>query len=98
MFSSLYVAYQSREGDLHQFFSHENHAYPRALSVYGEFRDSDDKSDIFKEFDKYIEPSTSLPQSTAEVVDGSAAVQAVIPRESKNFEQYCRKDFAGYTH
>ena len=35
-------------------------------------------------------------QSTAEAVDGIAAVQAVIPPELNNFEQYCRKDFAGY--
>ena len=87
LFLSLYVACQSREGDLHQFFSHENHAYPPALSVYGELRNSDTKSDIPKEFAKYVEPSTSRPQSTAEVVDGAAAVQAVIPRESNYFEQ-----------
>ena len=29
-------------------------------------------------------------------IDGAAVVQAVIPQESDNFEQYCRKDFAGY--
>ena len=96
LFSSLYVSSQSREGDLDQFFFLENHAYPPALSVYGELRNSDTKSDILKEFDKYAKPSTSRPQSTAEAVDGAAAVQAVISREPTNFEQYCRKDFAGY--
>ena len=95
-FWSSYVACQSREGDLHQFFSHENHAYPPALSVYGDFRNSDTKSDILKEFDKYVEPSTSRPQSTAEVVDGAVVVQAVLPQGSNSSEQYCRKDFAGY--
>ena len=96
LFSSLYVACQIREGDLHQFFSHENHAYPPELSVYGDLRNSDTKSDILKEFNKYVEPSTSRPQSTAEVADGAAAVQTVISRESNNFEQYCRKEFPDY--
>ena len=43
LFLSLYVACQRREGDLHQFFSNENHAYPPALSVHGELRNSDTK-------------------------------------------------------
>ena len=64
--------------------------------MYGDFRNSDTKSDIFKEFDKYVEPSTSRPQSTAEVVDGAVVVQAVLPQGSNSSEQYCRKDFAGY--
>ena len=85
LFSSLYVACQIREGDLHQFFSHENHAYPPELSVYGDLRNSDTKSDILKEFNKYVEPSTSRPQSTADVADGA-----------NNFEQYCRKEFPDY--
>ena len=61
-----------------------------------DIRNSDTKSDILKEFNKYVELPTSRPQSTDEIVDGAAAVQVVIPRESNNFEQYCRKDFAGY--
>ena len=68
---SLYVACESHKGDLHQFFSH---TYPPALSVYGELRNSDTKTDILKEFDKYIEPSISRPQTTAEVLDGAASV------------------------
>ena len=81
LFLSLYIACQNHEGDLHQLFSHENHAYPLALSVSGELRISDTKSDILKEFDKYVEPSTSRPQSPAEVVDGAAAVPTVTPQE-----------------
>ena len=48
--------------------------------MYRELRNSYTKSDILKELDKYVEPSTSPPQSTDEVLDGAAAVQAVIPR------------------
>ena len=65
LFLSLYVACQSREGDLKLFFYCKNHAYPPVLLVYGELHNSDTKSDVLKEFDKYGEP---CPQSTAEIL------------------------------
>ena len=64
--------------------------------MYGELCNSYTKSDILKECDKYVEPSTSFPQRTAEVTDGAVAVQTVIPQKLNNFEQYCRKDSSGY--
>ena len=41
--------------------------------MYCALCNSGTKSDILKEFGKYIEPSTSRPQSTVEVADGVAA-------------------------
>ena len=38
LFSRLYIACQTREGDLENFFRHENHAYPPALSLLGKLR------------------------------------------------------------
>lgn len=38
LFASLYVACQRREGDLEDFFSHENHVYPPSISEYGKLR------------------------------------------------------------
>ena len=35
LFSRLYIASQLREGDIEEFFAHENHAYPPALSQMG---------------------------------------------------------------
>ena len=32
LYSNLYVAYENREGDLEEFFAHENHANPPSLS------------------------------------------------------------------
>ena len=31
LYASLYVSCQSREGDLADFFAHENHAYPPSI-------------------------------------------------------------------
>ena len=36
--SRLYISCQTRHGDLDQFFSHENHAAPPALSTSGKLR------------------------------------------------------------
>ena len=38
LFSRLYIASQTRDGDLQEFFKHENQAYPPALSQGGVLR------------------------------------------------------------
>ena len=45
LFARLYVACQTRDGDIDEFFRHENHAYPPALSSYGQLRKGK-KSDL----------------------------------------------------
>ena len=36
LFSRLYISCQTREGNLDEFFKHENHSFPPSLSVSGE--------------------------------------------------------------
>ena len=38
LYANLYVACQSREGDLDNFFAHKNHAFPVSLSECGKLR------------------------------------------------------------
>jgi hypothetical protein len=38
LYASLYVACQSRSGDLADFFAHENHSYPPSISEYEKLR------------------------------------------------------------
>ena len=38
LYANLYVACQSREGDLDNFFAHKNHAFPVSISEYGKLR------------------------------------------------------------
>ena len=45
LFSSLFIAFQTRKGDLGHFFMHENRPYPPALSNLGEMRHNN-KSDV----------------------------------------------------
>ena len=41
----MYIKCQSREGNIEDFFKHNNHAFPPALSVLGKIR-STDKSEL----------------------------------------------------
>ena len=75
----MYVASQNREGDLEESFAHENHAYPPSLPIYSKMR-SADKSDTIKIFGNLAEASSVKPDLTAEVLDGPAVVEAVVPK------------------
>eukprot|EP00112_Aurelia_sp_Birch-Aquarium-sp1_P007725 Seg1843.10 transcript_id=Seg1843.10/GoldUCD/mRNA.D3Y31 product="hypothetical protein" protein_id=Seg1843.10/GoldUCD/D3Y31 len=72
LYTSLYVACQKRESDLDDFFSHENHSYPTALSVYGEIRHST-KSDCANLLTKYGEVRFEEPLVKGLTLDGAAS-------------------------
>ena len=95
LFSSLFVACQSRDGDMAQFFAHENHTYPPALSVYGNLRIAQ-KSDKLKILFNISEPVNIQPTCTAEVLDGAVVVQCIVPRASSNFDQYYNTEFLSF--
>ena len=56
----MYVACQNREGDLEEFFAHDNHAYPQSLLIYSEIRLTD-KSDTIKIFENLVETFSVKP-------------------------------------
>lgn len=88
LFASLYVACQTREGDIGEFFVHENHAYPPSISEYGKLRKGN-KSEFLKCLDKYGEVDHEPPPLvTAKVIDGAVLVQMTPPGKSKTFEEY----------
>ena len=95
LYASLYVACQTRESDLDDFFSHENHSYPPALSVYGKIRHST-KSDCVKVLTKYGEVCCEEPLVTGLILDGAAIVQMTPAGESKKFGEYADKEFANH--
>ena len=90
LFANLYVACQSRQGDLENFFSHENHSYP-ILSEYGRLRKCSNKSDFLKCLEDLSKPSLESPVE-AKIVDGAAFVNINQPKTSTTFEEYCFKE------
>ena len=46
LFSRMYVSCQNGDGDVGNFFHHENHAWPPSLAEDGNMRTSENKSDL----------------------------------------------------
>ena len=95
LFSRLYVACQTRGGDLNTFFKHENQAYPPSLSEQGELRHGN-KSEIVTCLESLVPTEDSQPTATTIVLDGAAIVNMLKPGVSKNFDEYAGQVFMPY--
>ena len=106
LFSSLYISCQTREGDLDEFFAHENQACPPSLSNMGKLR-LGTKSDIVGCLEKLV-PSTTredslpdvqpchVPTVDAVVIDGAAIVNMLNPGTASTFSDYASQVFLPY--
>ena len=95
LFSRLYLACQARDGDVDQFFSHENHACPPSLSQGGKLR-LGSKADLMP----CLEVETAAPEASplvdATFLDGAAVVQMLNPGTAKTFLDYAEQVFLPY--
>ena len=95
LFSRLYIACQSREGNPEEFFNNENQPYPPSLAKNGEMR-SGNKADLLHQLENLAQSSDSTPQTTAAVLDGDMIVQMLSPGASKTFSDYSNTVFMPY--
>ena len=97
LFSRLYIAFQSRDGNQDEFFYHENQAYPPSLSQHGKLR-LGTKADLLPCLETLIEQSDSLPSLHSDVVilNGAAVVNFLKPSVSSTFDNYAHKVFLPY--
>lgn len=96
LFSQLFIATQVRDTNLEEFFSHENHPWPPALSLNGKLRLPGNKSELLACIDPSIQPE---PPShfDAKIFDGAAMVH-ILPHEHKcTFGEYSDKIFIPWT-
>ena len=85
LFSQLYIASQQRDGDLEEFFKHENQPYPPSLSEFGQLRFGK-KSDLFACVNRESPPP---PESyNVKVFDGAAVVHALQVSSVSMFLEY----------
>lgn len=91
LFSKLFISCQSRECDLQEFFKHENHPYPAALSDGGKLY-SCQKSQLASILETYITLPDQEPDTEVIIVDGAALVHTLPPTRSKTFEDYAALD------
>ena len=85
----MFVACQARDGDLDNFFAHENHAYPVSLSEYVKLRKCSEKSDFLQCLDDIAKPSLSPPSVEVKIIDAAAFYNINKPKTLETFGQYC---------
>lgn len=96
MFSRMYISCQSRDGDMDEFFRHENQGAPPSLSDMGQLRQGN-KSDLIKCSDRLVQPSNNnLPAVDAKLLDGGVLVNMLIPKTCATFGDYAEQVFLPY--
>jgi hypothetical protein len=108
LFSSLFISCQTREGDLEEFFAHENQACPPSISNMGKLR-LGTKSDIVSCLEDLIPSSTNdvipdvqsssspgVPAVDAVILDGAVIVNMLKPGTARTFSDYATKIFMPY--
>lgn len=90
LFSRLYIACQTRSGDLDTFFAHENQPNPPSLSSNGTLRFGT-KSDLLACLEKMEPSERQSPPVDVLVLDGAAIIQMLAPGQCKTFDDYAAK-------
>ena len=90
LFSQLYVACQIRNGNLDDFFRHENQSFPPSLSKRGDIR-TGNKSDLIQCLEAISRVSMEKPFASRIELDGPAIVNILEPRDCSTFKDYSLK-------
>ncbi|XP_070210981.1 uncharacterized protein [Littorina saxatilis] len=81
----MFIDCQTRDGNIEEFFRHENQACPPALSDGGSLC-TGTKSDLLTCLEEVSDAKTETPVKTCFVLDGAAIVQMLKPAASKTSE------------
>ena len=95
LFRRPYIGCQMMDGNLEEFFRHENQACPPALSD-GESLRLGTKSDLLKWFEEFSRAQSEVPDTTCLVLDYSVLVQMLKPAVANNFDDYAQDVFIQY--
>ena len=84
----MYIACQCRDGNLEEFFAHENHSYPPSISVFGDLRFGK-KSDLLQCITEINDQSVLVaPDVDLIILDRAAIVNMMRPVDCKTFGDY----------
>ena len=95
LFSRLYIACQSRDGNLEAFFKHDNQAWPPSLSKAGKLRDGV-KSDVLVCLEGLGYNPNGTPQVYAKILDGAVVVNMLPTNAVSTFHEYIDDTFIPY--
>ena len=90
LFSQQYVACQIRNGNLNDFFRHENQSFPPSLSKNGDIR-TGNNTDLIQCLEAISGVSMEKPFASCIVLDGPAIVNILQPRDCSTFQDYSLK-------
>ena len=93
LFSRLYISCQVRDGNLQEFFKHENQPTPPSLASMGKLRVGQ-KSEFLPCFGQHTVPES--PEVDMKVLDGAAVVNMLPPKLCKTFDDYAKTVFLPY--
>ena len=100
LFARLFIACQTREGDLDDFFQHENQACPPSISDLGKLRLPKKKSELAECLQTCTTPKGEMPSNIdVIIIDGAAVVNMVKPGVAgaeKTFTNYADNSFLPY--
>lgn len=97
LFSQLYISCQVREGNLDDFFSHENQNSPPSISQHGKLRFGQ-KSQLLECLENTLsdQDTTESPDVQVKVIDGAVIVNILKPKPNTTFEEYAKYVFIKY--
>ena len=92
LFSRLFIACQNRDGNIEEFFRHENQSSPPSLSQNNELR-SRSKAELLKQLENMDDSISSCesPETEVTVLDGAALINGLKPESNTTFEDYASK-------
>ena len=94
LFARLYISCQSRDGDLDEFFKHENQGCPPSLSNLGKLRLPRKKSELAECRRADVNLQSSMPTGVYTIIiDAAAIVNMIKPGVEKTFAGYAEKSF-----
>ena len=97
LFSRLYVACQAHDGNLEEFFHHENQTCPPSLLDRGKLRQGT-KSDIVQCLGDSVTEKHSSQDAKVVVLDGHAIVHMLKHGAAKTFQEYAKDVFLPYVN
>ena len=95
LLSRLFIACQSRDGNLERYFAHENQPWPPSLSQVCKMRQGQN-ADLVKCLESLSESKSDAPAVGAKVLDGTVLVQKLSPGTATTFQEYADNVFIAY--
>ena len=95
LFAGLYIACQSQQGNLEDFFKHENSSSPPSLAGHGKLRHGQ-KADLLDCIEAESQELQHPSVVDAKVLDAAAVVNMLNPGRCKTFHEYKTNVFLPY--